>query len=498
MNKFKQILLYIIVAGTIGILSIVLPSSYRKALEPEEFYKVYLDGNEIGVVSSKRKLEDYIDKNNEKYKKLYNVSRVYSPNGLEIEKVLTYDGKVNRVEDIYDIIQKEKPFTIKGYKFTIVSTVKNKNDKDVKSTKTVYVTKKSIFDESVINLFKTYAGTDRYNLYINNEQEKIVTTGTYINNIYLDDNITIKETNIPVTETIYSDTETLSQFLLFGKDNKKTNYIVRPGDTISTVAFDNKISVEEFLLSNTQFSSENNLLFPGQKVVINATSPQLQVVIEQSVTKDQVKRFNTVERYDESRQMGDDRIIQKGENGLERISQETKSVNGVITYVKPVSKKELKPSTDRIIVYGQKQVSGVGSTASWGWPTNSGYTISSNYGYRYAWGRREFHLGIDIAGTGYGSPVYAVNNGTIMDFKCHWSYGNCLLINHNNGYYTLYAHMSRIKGGIRPGVNVSRGQVIAYVGQTGSASGPHLHFEVYMNGMPYTGGTRVSPWVLYK
>lgn len=496
MSKFKQILFYIIIIGIIGIISILLPSGYRKALEPEEFYKVYLDGNEIGVVSSKKKLEDYIDKKNEQYKSLYNVSRVYSPNGLEIEKILTYDGRVNKVEDIYDIIQKEKPFTIKGYKFTIISTVKNKNDKNVKSQNVIYVTKKSIFDESVVNLFKTYAGTDKYNAYINNTQEKIVTTGSYINNIYLNDSITIKETNIPVTETIYSDTSSLSQFLLFGKDNKKFNYIVKTGDTITTVAFNNKISVEEFLLSNTQFSSENNLLFPGQRVVINATSPQLQVMIDQTITKDLVKRYNTVERYDSSRQMGDDRVIQSGENGLERVSQEVTSANGVITYVKPISKKELKPSTDRIIVYGQKQVSGVGSTKSWGWPTNSGYTISSNYGYRYAWGRREFHLGIDIAGTGYGSPVYAVNNGTVMNFKCHWSYGNCLLINHNNGYYTLYAHMSSVL--VRPGINVSRGQVIGKVGMTGSASGPHLHFEVYVGGMPYTGGTRVSPWVLYN
>jgi len=304
--------------------------------------------------------------------------------------------------------------------------------------------------------------------------------------------------NIPVTEKIYSDTGDLSQYLLFGNNIKKTNYIVKSGDTISTVAFKNQISVEEFLLSNPSFTSDKSLLFPGQTVVIGMTDPQIQVVIEKSVVKDEVNKYKTVERYDSSRQVGDDQVIQKGENGLERVSQEIEVTNGNITYIKPISKKELKPSTDKIVVYGQKQVSGVGSTRSWGWPTNSGYTISSDYGYRIdPYTRaRTLHYGIDISGTGYGSPVYAVNNGTVVSFSCHWSYGICLLINHNNGYYTLYAHMS--KKLVSPGMNVSRGQQIGKIGQTGAATGPHLHFEVYKGGMPYRGGTRLSPWVLYN
>ncbi len=497
MKNTKEILICLLTLLSVAIIAILLPSSYQSNKEPDEFYEIYLDGDMLGVVKSKSELEEYIDKNNEVYKRQFNVNKVYSPNGISIQKILTYNGKLDSVEDIYDQIQELKPFTVKGYKFTINTKVKGKKKESNKKI-VVYTTDKNVFDESVVNMFKTYAGIEEYEKYKNETQQKIISTGSYINNIYVKDDITIKKMNIPVTETIYSDSKELSQYLLFGKDNKKKNYTVKSGDTISTVAYQNHISVEEFLLSNPSFTSDKSLLFPGQSVVIGMTDPQIQVVIEKSVVKDEVNRFKTVERYDASRQVGYDQVIQKGENGLERISQEVEVTNGTITYVKPIGKKELRPSTDRIIVYGQKQVSGVGSTKSWGWPTNSGYTISSDYGYRidpYT-RRRNLHFGIDISGTGYGSPIYAVNNGTVASFNCHWSYGICLLINHNNGYYTLYAHMS--KKLVSPGMNVSRGQVIGRVGQTGAATGPHLHFEVYKGGMPYRGGTRLSPWVLYR
>ena len=500
-NTIKNFLIYSTTLICIILLSLLLTSSYRKNLEPKEYYEVYIDGEVIGVVNSKKALEDYIDKNNDIYKRKYHVNKIYSPNGLSIEKNLTYKGKISSVKEIYDIIQKERPFTIEGYQFTVTSKVTNdkKDEKKEESKVTkILVTKKDLFDTAVTNLFKTYVGTDNYKAYLEETQTPITTTGTFINNVYLKDNITIKKTNIPVTEKIFSDENELSQYLLFGENNKKINYTVKNGDTISTVAFNNKISVEEFLMSNPTFTSKDNLLFPGQQVVIGMTDPQVQVVVEQSVVKDEVNKYKTVERYDSSRNVGDDRVIQKGEDGLERISQEVEVTNGIITYVKPISKTELKPSTDRIVVYGQKRVSGVGSTANWGWPTNSGYTISSDYGWRVdPYSRtRNLHYGIDIAGTGHGSPVYSVNNGTVVHFNCHWSYGKCILINHNNGYYTLYAHLSSIL--VQPGMNVERGQQIGKVGMTGSATGPHLHFEVYRGGEPYRGGTRLSPWTLYN
>ena len=101
--------------------------------------------------------------------------------------------------------------------------------------------------------------------------------------------------------------------------------------------------------------------------------------------------------------------------------------------------------------------------------------------------------GIDIAGLGYGKPIYAANNGTIWATKYQPGYGYHVIINHNNGYYTLYAHMKAFAPNITSGKTVSRGQVIGYIGSTGMSTGPHVHFEIW--NAPYQ---RISPWTFYK
>ena len=119
------------------------------------------------------------------------------------------------------------------------------------------------------------------------------------------------------------------------------------------------------------------------------------------------------------------------------------------------------------------------SSSGWMWPvpTSSAY-ISSVYGWRNdpISGKRKFHYGIDIAAPG-GSKIIAPKDGTVVYTKHQTSgYGIHLLVNHNNGYYTLYGHCQSLA--VSAGQSVKQGQVIAYVGRTGYATGNHLHFEV--------------------
>ncbi|MDD6034350.1 MAG: peptidoglycan DD-metalloendopeptidase family protein [Oscillospiraceae bacterium] len=111
------------------------------------------------------------------------------------------------------------------------------------------------------------------------------------------------------------------------------------------------------------------------------------------------------------------------------------------------------------------------------WPL-PGYTyVSSGYGSR--WGG--FHTGMDITGGGvYGANIVAAESGTVILAASHYSYGNYVIIDHGGGYTTLYAHASSIL--VSVGQQVSRGQAIAKVGSTGNSTGPHLHFEVRING----------------
>ncbi|XWN32747.1 MAG: LysM peptidoglycan-binding domain-containing M23 family metallopeptidase [Devosia sp.] len=95
--------------------------------------------------------------------------------------------------------------------------------------------------------------------------------------------------------------------------------------------------------------------------------------------------------------------------------------------------------------------------------------------------RRRMHKGVDWAAP-RGTPIYAAGDGVVKQAGWRAGYGRWVSLRHKNGYETGYAHQSRIAKGIRPGVRVKQGQVIGYVGSTGFSTGPHLHYEVRVNG----------------
>ena len=163
-------------------------------------------------------------------------------------------------------------------------------------------------------------------------------------------------------------------------------------------------------------------------------------------------------------------------------------------YIKKLQaeKKAADAEIDRILKeYYQNNQSSGGSaggsydtSSSWAWPLGSASCyISSHYGYRdpsvSGWG---FHGGTDIAGGGiHGKPVYATKAGKVITaVTSNSGYGIYVLIDHGNGYSSLYAHMSARY--VNTGDTVKKGQMIGRVGSTGNSTGPHLHFEIRVYG----------------
>ena len=109
--------------------------------------------------------------------------------------------------------------------------------------------------------------------------------------------------------------------------------------------------------------------------------------------------------------------------------------------------------------------------------------ITSAFGYRThpIYGDRRLHAGIDLRGT-TGTPIYAAAPGEVVFAGVRGGYGNCVIIDHGGGVATLYAHQSKLA--VQVGDEVARGQVIGAVGSTGFSTGPHLHFEVRVRGVP--------------
>jgi murein DD-endopeptidase MepM/ murein hydrolase activator NlpD len=126
------------------------------------------------------------------------------------------------------------------------------------------------------------------------------------------------------------------------------------------------------------------------------------------------------------------------------------------------------------------------------WTTPVSGRISSPSGTRYnpVTGRREFHDGIDIA-IPVGTPIYAPKTGEVIASGFCAGYGRFMRLSHDNGYLTFYAHLSRANAYI--GDIVQQGERIAYSGNTGQSTGPHLHFGIFHNGQFIDPLTRVSP-----
>ena len=124
----------------------------------------------------------------------------------------------------------------------------------------------------------------------------------------------------------------------------------------------------------------------------------------------------------------------------------------------------------------------------------NGARLSSSYGMRKhpILGFNKMHMGTDFAAP-MGTPIMASGSGTITRAKWCGGGGNCIKIKHNSTYETIYAHMKSFAQGMKVGKKVRQGQIIGYVGSTGMSTGPHLHYEVIVNGKKVNSQTLKLP-----
>ena len=488
-----------IIIVSISVLFLVF--SNNSSDEPHIIYTVYLDGKSIGNISSKDSFEDFINVKEEELKKKYNTSTVYTPKGVEIKKNFTYNTSINSNEQIYNEIITMKKFTVHGYEIKI-------NDKENKdNVKTIYVLEKKIFDDAIDDTIRAFVDNEQYEKFLTGTQEEVKDYGSMIENIDIDEDITYKETLIPTDEKIFTDSDEISKYLLYGTLDKQETYIVKADDSIESIANSHKLNVQEFLIANPSFTSANNLLYENQEVNVGLINPLISVVVDMHSVGDEERSFDTEFQYDSSQYIGYQEVIKEGENGLYKVTRKSQYINGQLSSGTITNSTEIKPAINRVIVKGQKYAPHIADLSYWAWPTDRPYTITTYFEYR--WG--SFHDALDIY-VGYGSSIYAANNGVVVNAvggcspgytSCNGGRGNYIIVNHNvGGYYTIYMHLRDFN--VSVGQTVARGQKIATMGNTGYVvpvpssynpyGGTHLHFGVMVGG---PNGTPVNPLNLY-
>ena len=493
MNKTKTIIL-VIFAFILSIGLVYFTSKKEQSFEAKEVYRVYMDGKSIGLVSSKEELESIIDKEEQSIKAKYNVSKVYSPTGLTIQKETTYSEKTQSANALYEKIKDTDDFNIEGCTFTItreeeVGDENAEEDSDKKIEKTIqkiYALNCEMFDDAVENTLISFVDKESVEAWREERQQEITSTGKTIKGISIKETTTIKEGLIPVNEKIYTNIKDLSKYFMFGNQETQKIYSVKEGDTVESIANANNLNVIEFLIANQDITNENALLYVDQQVVVSLIDPIITIVESTYEVERQTDKYQTEIIYDNSMYVGYTEVEQQGKDGEVLVSKDVVRENGQITKANITGKEIITPSINRVVRTGSKTVISIGSTEFWAWPTKTPYIITSTFSPR--WGKH--HDAIDISGTGRGSPIYAANDGTVIVAGWKGSYGLCVEINHNNGFITQYAHLDKIY--VKVGQGVQMKQVIGTMGNTGFSTGTHLHYGVKYNGV------WIDPFRLYR
>lgn len=251
------------------------------------------------------------------------------------------------------------------------------------------------------------------------------------------------------------------------------DYTVQEGDTLEIIcaAFDMSEAEFEVLNEKTDFEV-------GDTVRIWQKQPKLSVKITATKERTEVIPYETVTVYDDTETTDVSYVSQNGQTGLVAYSDEIVYINGVAVSTETVSEKTISAVRNKEITQGTLEYKAGYATGTFLWPVPSTTMVTSEFGYR--WGT--IHKGIDIAGYNvYGADIVAADGGTVTYAAYDNSgYGMNVYIDHGNGLQTHYAHCSAMY--VSEGEQVYAGQVIAAVGSTGDSTGPHLHFEVIVNG----------------
>ena len=260
----------------------------------------------------------------------------------------------------------------------------------------------------------------------------------------------------------------------------ETTYTVQKGDTFNAIAYANDMSVSDLKALNPD--ADINRLMIGDVLNVKELIPVLSVQTTEHQVYTQSIACPVEEVEDDSMYKGDTKIITQGEEGEEQVEADVTFINGYEKERNVTSTTTLKEPTTTVKAVGTKEKPKTASKGTYIWPVSG--RISSYFGGRYIFGSYSYHSGLDIT-CSYGTSIKAADGGTVTFAGYKGSYGNLVIITHDNGTQTYYAHNSSLL--VSAGDKVYQGEVIAKAGSTGRSTGPHCHFEVRVR------GTAVNP-----
>ena len=284
---------------------------------------------------------------------------------------------------------------------------------------------------------------------------------------------------VDIKKGIYAPSYFLTEDEIRSKFSASTNpryYTIEEDDYLSDISQKTGLTKSQLYALNPGL--DDRRLVPGKKLNISQPDVYLGIKIVKTVNYTEDIPYDTVRIDDSSMYKTQTKVKVSGRTGTKDIVAKVTYVDGVKTSSQIISETVVSEPVTREIYVGTKALpvttSPLAGTGTFIRPVSGGY-VSCGFGAYSG------HTGTDFTMSGaYGKPAYASAAGTVIFAGRSGGYGNLVKISHSNGYVTWYAHLSSIN--VSTGDSVYQGQQIGRIGSTGNSTGPHLHFELRING----------------
>jgi murein DD-endopeptidase MepM/ murein hydrolase activator NlpD len=461
------------------------------------YYTVILNGQELGAVNSEEEAAQALAAARKRISSDNDEIVLMNPDFSVVEETRLFATRMSE-KDIEDAIYENlassvvnldttEAYTVRIDDFTV--TVGSKDDviKLMESVKKNYDSNNEFQvdlvatgkndDEYSVNMVKSGIGSNASNIVaaaLNGEltADGSVDAGTAASGLTGID----FQQEVTVTKTSASSSQVMSLEdaveAVTKEKAEKTIYEVEVGDCLSTIASANGLKLSELFELN-EGMTEDMTIMPGDQVIITVPTPELSVVTTERATYEET--YNADVQYVDNEDMyrGTSNVIQEGTDGYRRVTADITYTDGKESDRTILAETIIEESQPKIIEVGTQ------TPPTYIKPIYGG-TFSS--GFEYRWG--SFHSGIDWA-CSQGTSVMATADGVVTRAGWYSGYGYCVDIQHANGVTSRYGHLSSIK--VSVGQTVSQYEVVALSGNTGNSTGPHVHFEIHIN------GTAVNP-----
>ena len=425
-------------------------------------YHVYHNQQYIGTVSDKEIVKKIVEEKEDKFKESMQDLDLKFGSDIEYIKEHVFHSTANNNETVKKL---ESAIQLQAEASSII----------IDGQPVVFLKNKETAEDVINRLKLTYVTQEQLNevearkAAPETELPPLAENETRILDVTVSKNVSF-DTEKVTPDKIMSAEEAVT--LLQNGTLEEKKYIVQEGDVLGTIANNHGLKLIDFLALNPELTEET-VVNIGQEVNVTALKPYLEVIVNKEVNQKEAIPFANETVNDESMPKGETKVKQEGKNGERSVNYRISTQNGTTVSSEVTSEVVHSQPVNRIVVKGTKVIPSRGS-GNLAWPTSGGY-VSSQQGQR--WGKS--HKGIDIARPG-NLTIKAADNGKVVSAGWDGGYGNKIVIDHQNGVRTVYAHLSSI--GVSVGQAVSQGSAIGVMGSTGNSTGVHLHFEVYQNG----------------